>query len=62
MANAVGWLRGKVDPYEAASDGLNANSSWTKSFSGSSLAAAVNRYGYELGTVCLLYTSYSQVG
>ena len=62
MANAVGWLRGKVDPYEAASDGLNANSSWTKSFSGSSLAAAVNRYGYGLGTVTDVETTLSATG
>ncbi len=62
MANAVGWLRGKLDPYEAASDGLNANSSWTKNFSAASLADAVNRYGYELEAVTDVETSLSGTG
>lgn len=62
MANAVGWLRGKVDPYEAASDGLNANSSWEKSFTGAALAAYVNRYGYELGSVTDVETTLSDTG
>ena len=51
MTSAVGWLRGKVDPYEAASDGMNANSSWSHSFSSAQLASAVNRYGYVLSDV-----------
>ena len=51
MYSAVPYLVGKVDPYEAASNSLNANSSWTKTVTGSQLASAANRYGYALSNV-----------
>lgn len=62
MANAMPYLRGRIDPYEAAADSLNSYSSWSKTLSGSAVAAAVNRYGYTLYDVVDIETELSPSG
>lgn len=62
MANAMPYLRGRIDPYEAAADSLNSYSSWSKTLSGSAVAAAVNRYGYTLYDVVGIETELSPSG
>ncbi len=62
MASAVGYLRGRIDPYEAAADNINAYSSWTKAFTGEQLASAINGYGYVLSYVTDIKTELSDTG
>ena len=44
--NAVGYLRGKVDSFEAAAASINANSSWTDTLTRSQLAEKANTLGF----------------
>ena len=62
MTEAVGYLRGKLDPYEAAADGINSNSSWTRTFTGAQLASAANGYGYVLSYVTDIGLELSDTG
>ena len=60
--SAVAYLRGRVDPYEAAADDINTNASWTETLTGSEIANIVNGYGHSLGTVQSIETEPSDSG
>ena len=60
--SAVAYLRGRVDPYEAAADDINTNASWTETLTGSAIANIVNGYGHSLGTVQSIETELSDSG
>ena len=62
MANAVSYLRGKIDPYEAAAGNVNSYSEWTRTLTGSQLASAVNQQGYALSEVTDIELKRSETG
>lgn len=62
MANAVGYLRGKVDSFEAAAASVNANSSWTYTFSRQELAAKANTLGFSIASADKIEITYSDTG
>lgn len=62
MYSAVPYLKGKVDPYEAAADDINYNAEWSVTLSGTELASAVNGNGYSLGAVTGVETTLSPTG
>lgn len=62
FTSVVPYLRGKVDPYEAASDGINSRSSWTFTYTKSELSAIANRNGCALSTLQSVEATYSDSG
>ena len=62
MYSSVPYLRGKVDPYEAAADSINANSSWTRTLTSSAIAGVVNGYGHSLSGIESITTELSPSG
>lgn len=62
MANAVGYLRGKVDSFEAAAADINANSSWTRTYSRRELAEKANTLGFSIASADSIELTYSDTG
>ena len=62
MANAVGYLRGKVDSFEAAAADINANSSWTRTYSRRELAEKANTLGFSIASADSIEITYSDTG
>ena len=62
FANIVPYLRGKIDPFEAAADGINGKSDWTFKYTKSELTSLVNQRGYSLSTIDKLEITYSDTG
>ena len=62
MANAVGYLRGKVDSFEAAAASINANSSWTYTFTRQELAQKANTLGFSIASADSIEVTYSDTG
>ena len=62
MYSALPYLRGKLDPYEAAAGVQNSFSSWRRSLTAQSVTDALNAAGYQLGTVTGIETSPSESG
>ena len=62
MANAVGYLRGKVDSFEAAAASINANSSWTDTLTRSQLAEKANTLGFSIASADSIEITYSETG
>lgn len=60
--NAVGYLRGKVDSFEAAAASINANSSWTDTLTRSQLAEKANTLGFSIASADSIEISYSDTG
>ena len=60
--NAVGYLRGKVDSFEAAAASINANSSWTDTLTRSQLAEKANTLGFSVASADSIEISYSDTG
>lgn len=60
--NAVGYLRGKVDSFEAAAASINANSSWTDTFTRSQLAEKANTLGFSIASADSIEITYSDTG
>ena len=57
------YLCGVEDPYERGADGINANSSWTVSYTKSDLAKKLQNSGYGVGTnLDYLELTYSELG
>lgn len=56
------YLRGVLDPYEAAAEELNSRSSWIVSYSYSELARLVNRSGYSLNSIASVEAEHSDTG
>ena len=56
------YLRGVLDPYEAAAADLNSRSSWIVSYSYSELARLVNRGGHSLGSIASVEAEHSDTG
>lgn len=57
FGSSYGYLIGKIDPYEAASNSLNSKSSWTNTFTADSLGAKVG-----IGTCTSATATYSATG
>lgn len=62
MSSAVGYLRGKVDSFEAAAASINANSSWTYTFTRQELAAKANTLGFSIASADKIELTYSDTG
>ena len=60
--NAVGYLRGKVDSFEAAAASINANSSWTDTLTRSQLAEKANTLGFSIASADSIEITYSDTG
>lgn len=60
--NAVGYLRGKVDSFEAAAASINANSSWTDTLTRSQLAEKANTLGFSIASADSIEITYSETG
>ena len=60
--NAVGYLRGKVDSFEAAAASINANSSWTATWTRSQLAEKANTLGFSIASADSIEITYSDTG
>ena len=60
--NAVGYLRGKVDSFEAAAADINANSSWTRTYSRRELAEKANTLGFSIASADSIELTYSDTG
>lgn len=60
--NAVGYLRGKVDSFEAAAADINANSSWTDTLTRSQLAEKANTLGFSIASADSIEITYSDTG
>ncbi len=60
--NAVGYLRGKVDSFEAAAASINANSSWTDTLTRSQLAEKANTLGFSIASADSIELTYSDTG
>ena len=60
--SAVGYLRGKVDSFEAAAAGINGHSSWEYTISRSVIAQKANVHGFSIGEVQDVEISYSDTG
>lgn len=60
--NAVGYLRGKVDSFEAAAASINANSSWTDTLTRSQLAEKANTLGFSIASANSIEITYSDTG
>lgn len=60
--NAVGYLRGKVDSFEAAAASINANSSWTDTLTHSQLAEKANTLGFSIASADSIEITYSDTG
>lgn len=60
--NAVGYLRGKVDSFEAAAASINANSSWTDALTRSQLAEKANTLGFSIASADSIEITYSDTG
>lgn len=60
--NAVGYLRGKVDSFEAAAASINANSSWTDTLARSQLAEKANTLGFSIASADSIEITYSDTG
>lgn len=59
FSTAYSYLRGKRDPFEAATDGINRKSSWSYSFSKSELTTLLKNFGKSISTVTSLNVTYS---
>lgn len=59
FSTAYGYLRGKIDPFEAAADGMNKKSCWTYTFTKAELATLLKSYGRNLSTIATLAVTYS---
>ncbi len=62
FTNTLPYLRGKLDPFEAASDSINGKSSWTFRYTKGELTTFVNRVGHSLSTIKSLEVTYSDTG
>ena len=60
--NAVGYLRGKVDSFEAAAASINANSSCTDTLTRSQLAEKANTLGFSIASADSIEITYSDTG
>lgn len=60
--NAVGYLHGKVDSFEAAAASINANSSWTDTLTRSQLAEKANTLGFSIASADSIEITYSDTG
>lgn len=59
FSTAYGYLRGKIDPFEAASDSINRKSSWSYSFTKAEITSLLQQYGKTISTVSSLRVTYS---
>jgi stage II sporulation protein D len=59
FSTAYGYLRGKIDPFESAADGVNKKSAWTYTFTKAELSTLLKSYGRTLSTVSTLAVTYS---
>ena len=60
--SAVGYLRGKVDSFEAAAASINGHSSWEYTLSRSEIAQKANVKGFSVGAVQDIEITYSATG
>jgi stage II sporulation protein D len=59
FSTAYPYLRGKIDPFEAAANSINRKSSWTYSFTKAELASILQNYGRTVSTISSLSVTYS---
>lgn len=60
--SAVGYLRGKVDSFEAAADSINGHSSWSYTFTRRELAEKANTRGFSIASADAIEISWSDTG
>ncbi len=60
--SAVGYLRGKVDSFEAAAASINGHSSWSYTLTRSEIAQRANVRGFSIGAVQDIEITYSDTG
>ncbi|NCB52398.1 MAG: SpoIID/LytB domain-containing protein [Clostridia bacterium] len=59
FSTAYGYLRGKVDPFEAASNSINKKSSWSYSFTKAEITSLLQQYGRSTSAISSLNVTYS---